>query len=294
LSAGIARGTRKFAGRDLAHRQTKNGFRPSSFSIFTDIRAQPAPSKYNGRPIVVANGTPMDTRSDGGGVGGTAAANRVEWRRICPKPRPLEKKGLVPMMATVFETHVLARNWGAIVLRGIVGILFGIACIAAPGISLAALVVVFAVYAFADGLLEIVSAMRGGRAGESRWFLVLEGLLGIGVAVVTVFWPGITTLALLYLVAVWALVGGVFEIAAGIRSTRWMSGAWLLVLSGIASVALGILLFAFPGPSALALVLWVGVYALVSGIFLVALGIRLRSFIRTRGPGGDFRVHAPG
>jgi uncharacterized membrane protein HdeD (DUF308 family) len=154
---------------------------------------------------------------------------------------------------------------------------FGLVTFFAPGISLAALVLVFGAYAFADGVLAIISAIRRERPGDRWWLLLLEGIAGIGAGIVTLLWPGITALVLLYVIAAWALVTGVLEIAAAIRLRKAIKGEWLLILSGILSVALGVLLVLFPGPGALALVIWIGAYAFVFGALLLALGLRLRS-----------------
>jgi uncharacterized membrane protein HdeD (DUF308 family) len=146
----------------------------------------------------------------------------------------------------------------------------------APAISLAAVVLLWGAYAFADGVLALVSAIR--RRGESdRWWLFLvEGLVGIAAGVLTLIWPGITAIALLYLIAAWALVTGVLEIAAAIRLGKVIAHEWLLGLSGIASLGFGILLVLFPGAGALAVVLWIGAYTLVFGALLIALAFRLR------------------
>jgi uncharacterized membrane protein HdeD (DUF308 family) len=182
----------------------------------------------------------------------------------------------------VVDVDTLVRNWWVVLLRGVAGIIFGLVTFFAPGISLVALVLVFGAYAFADGILAIISAIR--RRGESDrwWVLLLEGLAGVGAGVITLLWPGITALALLYVIAAWALVTGGLEIAAAIRLRKVITGEWLLVLAAIASIALGILLVLFPGPGALALVLWIGAYALVSGVLFIALGFRLRSWGKSR------------
>ncbi|HZB27460.1 MAG TPA: HdeD family acid-resistance protein [Gemmatimonadales bacterium] len=180
------------------------------------------------------------------------------------------------MRVPVVDLDSLTRNWWAIVLRGVAGILFGIITFFAPGISLAALVLLFGAYAFADGVLAIVTAVR--RRGTDRWWLLLlEGLAGIAAGIVTLLWPGITAIALLYVIAAWALVTGAFEIAAAIRLRKVITGEWLLALSGVLSIALGVMLVLWPGPGALAVVIWIGAYALVFGVLLVALGIRLRA-----------------
>jgi len=180
------------------------------------------------------------------------------------------------MQIPLVEVDTLSRNWWAVALRGVCGIVFGTLTFLAPGISLAALVLVYGAWALADGVLAIASAVR--RRTEARWWmLVLKGSLGIIAGVVTLFWPGITAMALLYVIAAWALVAGALEVAAAIRLRRVITGEWLLALSGVLSIALGVLLMLFPGAGALAVVLWIGAYALVSGALLVALALRLRA-----------------
>jgi uncharacterized membrane protein HdeD (DUF308 family) len=189
------------------------------------------------------------------------------------------------MRVPVIDLDSLTRNWWAVALRGLAGILFGIITFVSPGISLAALVLLFGAYAFADGVLSIVSAVR--RRGADRWWLLLlQGIVGIGAGVVTLLWPGITALALLFVMAAWALVGGALQVAAAIRLRKVITGEWLLALSGVLSIALGVLLVLFPGPGALALVIWIGAYAFVFGILLLVLGFKLRGL---RSP----RAHQP-
>ena len=180
------------------------------------------------------------------------------------------------MQIPMVEVDTLSRNWWAVALRGVCGILFGILTFLAPGISLAALVLLYGAWAFADGVLAIASALRR-RTEERWWVLVLKGSLGIAAGVVTLFWPGITAMALLYVIAAWALVAGVLEVAAAVRLRKVIAGEWLLALSGLLSIGLGVVLMLFPGTGALAVVLWIGAYALVSGALLVALALRLRA-----------------
>jgi uncharacterized membrane protein HdeD (DUF308 family) len=121
---------------------------------------------------------------------------------------------------------------------------------------------------------------------------VLEGIVGIAAAVVTVAWPGITALVLVYVIAAWAIITGVLEIAAAIRLRRHVRHEWLLVLGGIASLVFGILLMIAPLAGALVLAIWVGVYSLVFGVMLLALGLRLRSWGRTGTIGGQIPLPA--
>lgn len=188
------------------------------------------------------------------------------------------------MRVPVVDVDSLSRNWWAVSLRGLAGILFGIITFFAPGISLAALVLLFGAYALMDGVLAIVTAVR--RRGADRWWLLLlEGLVGIAAGVLTFLLPAITAIALLYVIAAWALVTGAFEIAAAIRLRKVISGEWLLALSGIFSIALGVLLVMFPGPGALAVVIWIGAYAFVFGALFFALGLRLRGLGSPRARG---------
>ena len=183
----------------------------------------------------------------------------------------------------IVDVDTLARNWWIVLLRGLAGIAFGLITFFAPEISLAALILAFGIYSFADGVLAIASAIRERGEGRHWWMLLLEGVMGIGAAAVTFFWPGITALALLYLIAAWALVTGGFELAAAIRLRKIITGEWLLALIGIASIALGVMLALFPSAGALAVLIWIGAYALASGVLLTILAFRLRSWGKSRG-----------
>ncbi|MBV8678596.1 MAG: HdeD family acid-resistance protein [Planctomycetaceae bacterium] len=187
---------------------------------------------------------------------------------------------------------VLARNWWALVLRGLFAVLFGIIALAWPGITLGALVLLYGAYALADGVFAIASVMAGRTWGRPWWSLLVEGLVGIAVGIMTFAWPGITALVLLYLIAAWAFVTGIFEIVAAIRLREEIRGEWLLALSGILSVLFGVALVIWPGAGALALIWVIGAYAIAFGVLMIALGFRLRSWsrresIRATSPSSD-------
>ena len=181
--------------------------------------------------------------------------------------------------------EVLSRNWGWVVLRGIAAIVFGVLAFLQPGITLAALVLMFGAYSLADGVFMIVWAIAN-RHGEPAWVpLVVGGLLGIAAGIVTIIFPAITTVALLMIMAAWAIAIGVTTIVAAIRLRKEITGEWRLVFSGLLSVALGVILVAAPSVGALAMVLWIGGYAVASGILQIALGFRLRSLGRVHPAG---------
>ena len=171
---------------------------------------------------------------------------------------------------------MLARNWWALALRGLAAVLFGIMAFAWPGMTLGVLVLLYGAYALVDGVLAITAAVAGRTWGMPWWALLLEGVLGITIGILTFAWPGITALVLLYLIAAWAVVTGVFEVVAAIRLRREIRGEWLLALSGIISVLFGIALVINPVGGALAVVWLIGAYAIAFGVLLIALGFRLR------------------
>jgi uncharacterized membrane protein HdeD (DUF308 family) len=174
--------------------------------------------------------------------------------------------------------EALARSWGWVLLRGIAAILFGVLTLFNPGIALATLVLLFGAYALVDGVSLVVSAIAN-RKSEERWgALLIGGLLGIAAGIVTFLLPNITAIALLAVIAAWAIVVGIAEIVAAIELRKVIRDEWLLIVAGTASVAFGVFLIARPAAGALAVVLWIGVYAVVTGILLVALAFRLRSW----------------
>lgn len=179
---------------------------------------------------------------------------------------------------------LLARYWWALVLRGILGIVFGVLAFLWPGVTIEVLVLFFGAYMLVDGVFTLIAAI-GGRAGTQHWgLLLIEALAGIAIGIITWIAPGATAFALLMFIAAWALVTGVLEIMAAIRLRREIEGEIWLALAGILSIAFGILLVVFPLAGAVSLVWLLAFYAIFFGIFLVVLGFRLRGM--ARGPGG--------
>ncbi len=175
---------------------------------------------------------------------------------------------------------VLARNWWVLLLRGLLAILFGFVSFAAPGLSVAALVLLFGGFCLADGLMAAWTALSNNRQKENGWLLIIGGLLGIGVGLLTIFQPALTGLALLFYIAVWAIATGVVQVLTAIRLRQEIENEWMLVLAGLCSVAFGALLMARPGAGALAVLWLIGSYAIVFGVLLVVLALRVRSVAR--------------
>lgn len=174
----------------------------------------------------------------------------------------------------------LADRWWVLVIRGLAAILFGALTLVMPGMSLLVLIMLWAAYAVVDGVFALVLAVRRTRTGRSWGWLLFEGLAGIAAGVVAVLWPDITAMALLYVIAAWAILTGIAEIAVALQLRRQIQGEWVLVLSGLLSVAFGVLLAVFPDTGALAVLWMIGAYAIAFGVLLVGLGWRLHGWHR--------------
>jgi len=189
----------------------------------------------------------------------------------------------------VTDRATLTRHFWAFLLRGIAAISFSVLTFVAPHVSLATLVLLFGAYALVDGLFALILGVRRTIHHRSSGLLLLSGVLGIAAGVCTWLFPERTALVLVYVIAAWAVLTGLLEFAAGVRFRRWLPGHWFVVFGGVASVILGLALFAFPGPGALALVLWVGAYAFVFGVMLLTFAFKVRAWrnqIQGSSPGG--------
>jgi uncharacterized membrane protein HdeD (DUF308 family) len=177
---------------------------------------------------------------------------------------------------------LIARRWWLLTVRGVAALIFGVVVLARPAIGLYALVALFGAYAMVDGIFSLALGIRSA-AQHVRWgAMLLEGIAGLVAGVLAFAWPQATAVVLLALIAAWAIVTGVAELAAAIVLRRYVHGEWLLVLSGCLSVAFGIVLLRSPGVGALALLLWIGAYAIVFGVVLIALSLRLRGALPDR------------
>jgi uncharacterized membrane protein HdeD (DUF308 family) len=171
--------------------------------------------------------------------------------------------------------QILIGNWWVLALRGMFAIIFAVIAFLWPGITAAALVVLFGAYALVDGVFAIIAGVRAAQHHGRSGPLLLEGILDLVIAAIVFFWPVEALIAIVYFIAIWAVISGIALIAAGIALIR-INGEWLLVLSGIISLLLGIILFVQPGAGVIALSWWLGIYALLFGISLIGAAFRLR------------------
>lgn len=164
-----------------------------------------------------------------------------------------------------------AKNWWHILLRGILAIVFGVMAFAMPGLTLLTLALLYGVYALVDGALAIWFGV-----GSRAWALVLFGLLGIAVGILSVYVPWATAVGLLYVIGAWAILRGIFEIVTAVQLRHEITNEWSLGLAGLLSIALGLLFFVRPGAGALAVVWLIGAYAVIAGVLLIKLAFRVR------------------
>lgn len=172
-------------------------------------------------------------------------------------------------------TVALARWWWTFILRGILAIAFGVLAFI-PGLEIAILVGLFAAWALIDGATNLFAGVRTRSTDRSWWIGILEGVVGIAAGVIALLFPAYAAEIIVLLIAAWAIVTGAFEIFMAIRLREQIRGEFWLGLAGVASIFFGVVLFLFPGAGALTLVWLIGSFAIVSGVFLVILGWRLR------------------
>jgi uncharacterized membrane protein HdeD (DUF308 family) len=169
-----------------------------------------------------------------------------------------------------------AASWSVLALRGLVAILFGLAALFWPGLVLTVLIVFFGAYALVDGVLAVIAAFRSSARGMRRLLLLIEGVIGILFGILALFWPGLTALTLLYIIAFWAILSGIDRIVMAIMLRREIENEWSIALSGVLSVILGIVLILLPGAGLLAYTWLIGILALAVGIALIYYAFRVR------------------
>jgi uncharacterized membrane protein HdeD (DUF308 family) len=180
--------------------------------------------------------------------------------------------------------NLITQNWWAIALRGLVAALFGIATLMWPGVTFSVLAPLFGAYAMINGIFAVIESFRRD-VSQERWRpLLFEGAVSIMVGVMTFAWPGLTSRGLLFLIAFWAIVTGVFELITAIRLRHEIRGEWLMALIAILSMGFGLLLLAFPVTGALSVILLIRAFVFAIGALMIALALKLRSLRR---PGGE-------
>jgi uncharacterized membrane protein HdeD (DUF308 family) len=170
----------------------------------------------------------------------------------------------------------LAYNWWTVALRGVLAIVVGLLAFFFPGITLAVLIALFGAFALLEGVFLIISGIRSRHDQKRWWVLILQGIISIGAGVIAFVAPLATAIALLYLMASWAIVSGILEIVVAIRLRKEMEGEWMLILDGLVTILFGLAMVLVPGAGLLAWLWMIGAFKLVSGVLLFLLAFRLR------------------
>ena len=172
--------------------------------------------------------------------------------------------------------RALARNSRLLAFSGLAAIAFGLVVLIWPNISAIALVALFGAFALVYGLLVLGQGLNLLAERQTTWVpSVLGGLSGIAIGAVTFFRPGVTALVLVYFIAAWAIVTGIFALVAAVDWAGEVEGDWLIALTGLLSIAFGILVAVRPGSGALAILWLIGVYAIVLGVIQLVTAFRL-------------------
>lgn len=173
----------------------------------------------------------------------------------------------------------LRRSWWVFLIYGLLAIVFGVGLLLWPTYSVMVLVMAFGVLSLADGLVSLLSAIRHDLA-LPRWLLAAYALVSIGFGVIALMWPVHLATAMLWVIALWLILAGVARIVFAIQVRKLIRGEWLLALSGVLALALGVLFLARPDIGLVAISVWVGIGALLYGALQILVGVRMRS--RTR------------
>jgi len=174
--------------------------------------------------------------------------------------------------------QLLGRNWWLFFLRGVAALAFGVLSLLWPGLSLFTLILFFGAYALVDGASALAAAIVGRGGAQLRWWLVLVGLLGIGIGIATFVWPGLTALTLLYFIAGWVFATGVLQIIGAIELRHVIEDEWWLILNGALSVLFGLLLVIMPGAGALALIWLIALFAIAYGLLMIGFAFKVKKF----------------
>jgi uncharacterized membrane protein HdeD (DUF308 family) len=172
------------------------------------------------------------------------------------------------------------QYWWMFAVRGVAAVIFGVLALIWPGQALQALVLVFGAYALVDGIFAVTAGIAARGYFDRWWAMLLEGVVGVVIGLLTFFWPNITALVLVYFIAAWGLTTGILEIVAAIQLRRVITGEWMMILGGLFSILFGVLLFVSPVAGAVSVIWMIGIYAITFGILEIVFAYRLHALLR--------------
>ena len=173
--------------------------------------------------------------------------------------------------------NMLTAKWWVLLVRGIAAVLFGIAAFVWPALTIGTLIILFGAFTLADGVFAVLAAIVHRKDADYWWAAALQGVLGIIFGILVLMMPKMTAVVLLFWIAAWAIVTGVFEIISAIRLRKEIEGEVWMIIGGVLSVLFGIYAFVRPGAGALAIIWVIAIYAILFGITLIMLSFEVRS-----------------
>ena len=176
----------------------------------------------------------------------------------------------------------VSKNWWAVLLRGIFAVVFGVLAFGWPGQALAAMILLFGAWVLVDGIFAFFYAFSRWGERDDRWLIFLEGVLGVVIGIITLTVPAITAIALLFYIIAWSLATGVLKIIEAVRLRHEIQNEYWLFLSGIASIVFAFIMLLFPAAGFLGLIWVIGAFAIIFGVFQIALGLKLRHLYHER------------
>ena len=185
--------------------------------------------------------------------------------------------------ARTSRIRAVSKYWWVFTLRGIIAIVFGLAALLWPALTLGVMVLLFGFFALLEGLLAVVSSFGKGDE-KGGWTLLLEGLVGLLVCVIvllgtsigSMFWPKVAAVMLVYYIAGWAILAGLFKVITAFRIRNEVKGEWMLGLNGLVSILVGVILIFRPGAGVLAVAWLIGILAIIVGVFQLLFGLKFR------------------
>jgi uncharacterized membrane protein HdeD (DUF308 family) len=175
------------------------------------------------------------------------------------------------------DSKIVSGIWWSVVIQGLLAILFGLVAFFYTGQTLVALVYVFGVFALLSGIATLIAAVRAGEAHQRWGWLAASGLIGVAAGIVSFVWPNPTAVAFVYLVAAWAILSGVAEIAFALALPGTLAHPFWAAFSGALSVLFGVLLAVWPRSGETALVWLIGIYAIAYGLTMLYYAFLLQA-----------------
>ena len=179
--------------------------------------------------------------------------------------------------------ELFSRNWWVYVVRGVLALIFGMYAWFMPGVAMRVLLMFFGIFVLIEGIFAIAGSIAGRKYSELWWIVLLEGIAGLALGLLTLIRPGFVATGIIIFIAVWAIWGGVFRIIAAIRLRRELDSEWLLAFGGVVSILFGLMLFRHPGTGIVAISWLIGFFASMFGVLLISFGIKAKKFQKEAG-----------